>query len=108
MAIGQRIRLFRNRKEMAGILGVSNYALNVPDIDTYFGLIHTLFALEDMYWISPLPPPVLRFTICLSLGRHSPPNCKQEKSQRKNMTNGGISTQSTKPHIILQRSFRKV
>ena len=87
MAIGQRIRFFRNRKgmtqkqlgeilgflgktsdvrmaqyeseartpkqdllkEMAGILGVSPYALNVPDIDTYFGLIHTLFALEDMY-----------------------------------------------------------
>jgi len=82
MAIGQRIRFFRNRKgmtqkqlgeilgflgktsdvrmaqyeseartpkqdllkEMAGILGVSPYALNVPDIDTYFGLIHTLFA----------------------------------------------------------------
>lgn len=36
-------------KEMAGILGVSNYALNVPDIDTYFGLIYTFFALEDMY-----------------------------------------------------------
>lgn len=87
MAIGQRIRFFRNRKgmtqkqlgeilgflgktsdvrmaqyeseartpkhdlikEMAGLLGVSTYALNVPDIDTYFGLMHTFFALEDMY-----------------------------------------------------------
>jgi len=87
MAIGQRIKFFRNRKgmtqkylgellgflgktsdvrmaqyesevrvpktelvkKMAGIFDVSPYALNVPDIDTYFGLIHTLFALEDMY-----------------------------------------------------------
>ena len=36
-------------KEMAGIFDVSPYALNVPDIDTYFGLMHTFFALEDMY-----------------------------------------------------------
>ena len=87
MAIGQRIKFFRNRKgmtqkylgeilgflgktsdvrmaqyesearvpkaelvkEMAGIFDVSPYALNVPDIDTYFGLMHTFFALEDMY-----------------------------------------------------------
>lgn len=87
MAIGQRIKFFRNRKgmtqkqlgeilgflgktsdvrmaqyesearipkielikEMAGIFDVSTHALNVPDIDTYLGLMHTLFALEDMY-----------------------------------------------------------
>ncbi len=87
MAIGQRIKFFRNRKgmtqkylgeilgflgktsdvrmaqyesearvpkaelvkEMAGIFDVSPYALNVPDIDTYFGLMHTFFALEEMY-----------------------------------------------------------
>ena len=87
MAIGKRIKLFRNRKnltqkqlgeqlgflgrtsdvrmaqyesearipkqnlvkQMAGILGVSPYALTVPDIDTYIGFLHTLFALEDIY-----------------------------------------------------------
>ena len=87
MAIGQRIKFFRNRKgmtqkqlgeilgflgktsdvrmaqyesearvpkldlvkEMSGIFDVSTHALTVPDIDTYLGLIHTLFALEDMY-----------------------------------------------------------
>lgn len=36
-------------KEMAHILDVSTHALTVPDIDTYIGLMHTLFALEDMY-----------------------------------------------------------
>ncbi|MBS6520651.1 MAG: helix-turn-helix transcriptional regulator [Clostridiales bacterium] len=87
MAIGQRIKFFRNRKgmtqkqlgevlgflgrtsdvrmaqyesearvpkidlvkEMAHIFGISPRALNVPDIDSYEGLMHTLFALEDMY-----------------------------------------------------------
>lgn len=87
MAIGQRIKFFRNRKgmtqkqlgeilgflgktsdvrmaqyesearipkqelvnEMAQFLEVSPHALTVPNIDTYVGLMHTLFALEDMY-----------------------------------------------------------
>ena len=87
MAIGQRIRFFRNRKgmtqkqlgevlgflgktsdvrmaqyesearvpkhdlvkEMADIFDISTHALTVPDIDTYIGLMHTFFALEDMY-----------------------------------------------------------
>lgn len=86
MAIGQRIRFFRNRKgmtqkhlgeilgfvgktsdvrmaqyesearipkqdlvkNMAHFLDVSTHALTVPDIDTYIGLMHTFFALEDM------------------------------------------------------------
>lgn len=36
-------------KDMARILEVSPQALSVPEIDTYNGLLHTLFALEDMY-----------------------------------------------------------
>ncbi|MBE6017915.1 MAG: helix-turn-helix transcriptional regulator [Lachnospiraceae bacterium] len=36
-------------KQMASVLDVSPYAINVPEIDTYVGLMHTLFALEDMY-----------------------------------------------------------
>lgn len=38
-------------KEMAQIFGVSPRAINVPNIDSYLGLMHTLFALEDMYGI---------------------------------------------------------
>lgn len=87
MAIGKRIKFFRNRKgmtqkqmgemlgflgktsdvrmaqyesearvpkhdlvkEMAHILDVSPQAITVPNIDSYTGLLHTLFALEDMY-----------------------------------------------------------
>ena len=87
MAIGERIRFFRNMRGMtqkylgvlmgfpeksadirmaqyesgsrtpkedltnslAQALEVSPSALNVPDIDSYIGLMHTLFALEDLY-----------------------------------------------------------
>ena len=87
MAIGERIRFFRNMrgmtqkylgvlmgfpeksadirmaqyesgsrtpkedltKSLAQALEVSPSALNVPDIDSYIGLMHTLFALEDLY-----------------------------------------------------------
>ena len=87
MAIGERIRFFRNLRGMtqkylgqvvgfpektadirmaqyesgsrtpkaeltenlASALGVSPLALSVPDIDGYNGLMHTLFALEDLY-----------------------------------------------------------
>ena len=35
--------------KLAEALGVSPMALNVPNIDCELGLIHTLFALEDIY-----------------------------------------------------------
>lgn len=34
---------------LAQVLGVSPHALSVPDIDSYVGLMHTLFTLEDRY-----------------------------------------------------------
>ena len=36
---------------LAEVLGVSTQALTVPDIDSYTGLMHTLFTLEDLYGI---------------------------------------------------------
>lgn len=36
-------------KALAQILEVRPEALTVPDIDTYIGLMHTLFTLEDVY-----------------------------------------------------------
>ena len=35
--------------ELANALDVSPKALDVPEIDSYIGLMHTLFALEDLY-----------------------------------------------------------
>ena len=37
--------------KIASILGVRTEAINVPDIDTTIGFMHTLFAIEDMYGI---------------------------------------------------------
>ena len=36
-------------EQMANIFKVSPKAISVPEIDTYDGLMHTFFALEDMY-----------------------------------------------------------
>lgn len=90
MAIGERIRFFRNLRGMtqkylgmqvgfpektadirmaqyesgsrtpkadltnslAEVFGVSTSALTVPDIDSYNGLMHTLFTLEDRYGLT--------------------------------------------------------
>ena len=35
--------------QLAQVLGVSPRALSVPDIESYVGVMHTLFALEDNY-----------------------------------------------------------
>ena len=72
MAIGERIRFIRNLRGMTqkylGIMAglpertadirMAQYeagtrtALTVPDIDSYIGLMHTLFALEDIYGLT--------------------------------------------------------
>ncbi len=90
MAIGERIRFFRNLRGMtqkylgtvvgfpektadirmaqyesgsrtpkadltnklAEVFGISPQALSVPDIDSYIGLMHTLFTLEDRYGLT--------------------------------------------------------
>ena len=47
MAIGERIHFFRTLRGMTQkYLGM---ALDVPDIDSDIGLMHTLFTLEDRY-----------------------------------------------------------
>ncbi|MEI3163642.1 MAG: helix-turn-helix transcriptional regulator [Lachnospirales bacterium] len=90
MAIGERIRFFRNLRGMtqkylgtvvgfpektadirmaqyesgsrtpkadltnklAEVFGISPQALSVPEIDSYIGLMHTLFTLEDRYGLT--------------------------------------------------------
>jgi len=36
-------------EKVTDVLDVSTNALNVPEIDSYVGIMHTLFALEDLY-----------------------------------------------------------
>ncbi len=35
--------------KVANVFDVSTMALNVPDIESYLGVIHTLFTMEDLY-----------------------------------------------------------
>ncbi len=39
-------------KELAQIFGVASESISVPDIDSYIGLMHTLFTLEDRYGLT--------------------------------------------------------
>lgn len=38
-------------RTLAGVLEVSPYALQVPDIDSDIGFIHTLFTIEDLHGV---------------------------------------------------------
>ena len=40
------------KAELTAALDVSPHALDVPDIDSYIGLMHTLFTLEDLYGLT--------------------------------------------------------
>lgn len=54
-------------KAMADIFGVAPEALTVPDIDTEVGLMHTFFALEDLYGLTV---DKIDDTICLHLDKN--------------------------------------
>ena len=73
---------------LAQVLDVSPKALDVPDIDSYIGLMHTLFTLEDRYvlrsvsarmrcicaFISTKDATQRSFTECLPHGVQLPPS----------------------------------
>ena len=133
MAIGERIRFFRNLKgmtqkylgvklgfpektadirmaqyesgsrtpkedltnELAELFGVSASALNVPDIESYNGLMHTLFALEDLYGIKATE---INGEVCLTLDKDTGSNYitmfemfSAWKDQAEKLKNGEIS-----------------
>lgn len=56
-------------ENLASVLEVSPLALNVPDIDSDYGLIHTLFACEDIYG---LKADRIDGSLCLSLDKSNP------------------------------------
>lgn len=55
--------------DMAEALGVSSEAIAVPDIDSYIGLMHTLFTLEDRYGLTVTN---LDGQVCLKLDVNNP------------------------------------
>ena len=55
-------------KKLANIFDVSEKALEVPDIDSYIGVMHTLFAMEDLYG---LKIDKLDDEVCIRLNRET-------------------------------------
>lgn len=55
-------------KSMAELLDVSPQALKLPDIDNYIALMHTLFAIEDIYG---LKANIIDNEVCLDLAREN-------------------------------------
>ena len=70
---------------LAQVLEVSPQALDVPDIDSYIGLMHTLFTLEDIYGLTVSEADG---EVCL----------KVNKDKGKNTTTGVITIRSSIPH----------
>lgn len=107
---------------LAQVLDVSPHALSVPDIDSYVGLMHTLFTLEDNYGLkiteqdgelalqvdfrkTRMLPGCMR---CFGPGGNRPPSWRPERSPRRTMTAGVTTTRSTTATRSTPRYLRKV
>ena len=92
---------------LANVFGVSTSALTIPDIDSYNGLMHTLFTLEDLYGfrIDKLDDELcirldkgmetnyhIMFDI-FPLGSNKPKSLRTEKSRKRNTITGDIIIQ---------------
>ena len=66
---GQRTPKAEMIEELAGMLDVAPEAISVPDTDTYLGLMHTFFSLEDKYGLTVT---VLDGQVCLKQDLNHP------------------------------------
>ena len=102
---------------LAQVLDVSPHALSVPDIDSYVGLMHTLFTLEDNYGLKiteqdgelalqvRMLPGCMR---CSGPGGNRRPNWKPVRSPRRTTTAGVTTTRSTTAARSAPRCRRRV
>ena len=51
--LGNRYPNAKQLEKIAGGLGISPFAIADPDFDSYVGLMHSLFQLEDLYGLKP-------------------------------------------------------
>lgn len=51
--LGNRTPSDKQLEKIAGALGISIYAISDPNLENYYGIIHSLFYLEDEYSIIP-------------------------------------------------------
>ena len=101
---------------LANVFGISTSALTVPDIDSYNGLMHTLFTLEDLYGFridklddelcirldKGMEKTILQCLICFPLGRNKPKSFRTEKSQKRNTITGDITIPKASLSILVR------
>ena len=107
---------------LAQVLDVSPHALSVPDIDSYVGLMHTLFTLEDNYGLKITEQDgelalqvdfrknkdAARLHEMLWAWREQAANWRPVRSPRRSTTAGVTTTRSTTAARSTPRCRRRV
>ena len=103
---------------LASALGVAPEALNVPDIESYIGVLHTLFALEDIYGISV---DKIDSVVCLTVNNANNPSFMELyerlfawQKEKEKLQNGKITKEEydnwryTYPKIEVERTHKRL
>ena len=104
---------------LAQVLDVSPHALSVPDIDSYVGLMHTLFTLEDNYGLKITEQDgELALQVDFRQNKDAarlhemlwnrPPSWRPGRSPRRSTTAGVTTTRSTTAASCAPRCRRRV
>ena len=79
---------------LAQALDVSPHALDVPDIDSYIGLMHTLFTLED----------IIRSDCQRSRRRSLSESQQEQRKRRSQTTENALCLERTSGQVIFRRN----
>ena len=104
--------------KLASVLEVAPEALNVPDIESYIGVLHTLFALEDIYGITV---DKIDGLVCLKVNNANNPSYMELyerlsawQKEKKKLQNGKITKEEydnwryTYPKVEIDRTKKRL
>ena len=109
-------------KAIANVLEVSPLALQIPDIDSDLGFIHTLFAIEDIHGIraekqgdevhlssltAASAPWINRSLPCFPHGQNSRRSCAAARSAKSSTTTGATPSRKRTPPSVGQKYRRR-
>ena len=104
--------------KLASVLEVAPEALKVPDIESYIGVLHTLFALEDIYGITV---DKIDGVVCLKVNNANNPRFTELyerlsawQKENEKLQNGEITKEEyddwryTYPKIEVERTHKRL
>ena len=95
-------------KAIANVLEVSPLALQIPDIDSDLGFIHTLFAIEDIHGIRAENVPWMNQSLpCFPHGQNSRRSCAAARSAKSSTTTGATPSRKRTPPSVGQKYRRR-